>query len=333
MYVHTMKIMRTGEGYCSMVLELAIVLSLFMVCAHATGNTTPPSPVPVTLPPEDLVRHFYKKHNTCANVEAFVRHQVSLFYEKDKRITAKFLRLIYSDCMPNGCDGSILLDGAKSEKTAAQNAGLDGFVYIDKIKTVLEDRCPRAAGGPSYPVLTGRRDGRDSKAEWVDLPSPSISWESALAYFTSKGLTALDLGTLLGAHTMGRTHCYNIMDRLYNYNNTGKPDPSMKKSMLKQLRKQCPSNGQSNYVLLNPKNPDYRFSNSYYQNVLQHQAVLGVDQQLLFGGDTIQVVQELAGSIQKFKQMFAFTVSRMGGLGVLTGDKGEIRLNCRVPNK
>ena len=54
------------------------------------------------------------------------------------------------------------------------------------------------AGAPSYPVFTGRRDGRSSSAASVDLPSPSISWETALAYFKSKGLDVLDLATLLG---------------------------------------------------------------------------------------------------------------------------------------
>ena len=41
-----------------------------------------------------------------------------------------------------GCDASVLLDGPNSEKTAPQNRGLAGFVVIDKIKTVVEDRCP-----------------------------------------------------------------------------------------------------------------------------------------------------------------------------------------------
>ena len=56
------------------------------------------------------------------------------------------------------------------------------------------------SGGPSYPVFLGRRDGMDSKAEWIDLPSPSISWESSLAYFESKGLDVQDMATLLGKH-------------------------------------------------------------------------------------------------------------------------------------
>lgn len=54
------------------------------------------------------------------------------------------------------------------------------------------------AGAPSYPVLTGRRDGLTSTKDSVDLPSPSISWEESLKYFKSKGLDVLDMVTLLG---------------------------------------------------------------------------------------------------------------------------------------
>lgn len=59
----------------------------------------------VFLPPEDkpLVRHYYKKLNTCANVEPFVQHQVKLYWDKDKTITAKLLKLLYADCMVNVC--------------------------------------------------------------------------------------------------------------------------------------------------------------------------------------------------------------------------------------
>ncbi|MFS7978366.1 putative hem peroxidase [Helianthus anomalus] len=38
--------------------------------------------------------------------------------------------------------------------------------------------------------------------------------------------------TILGAHMMGRVRCINILDRLYNFNNTGKPDPTMEESTL-----------------------------------------------------------------------------------------------------
>ena len=55
------------------------------------------------LPPEaaPLIRHFYKVHNTCDNVEPFIRHQMKLMFDKDKTITPKLVKLLYADCMIN----------------------------------------------------------------------------------------------------------------------------------------------------------------------------------------------------------------------------------------
>nr|ADX01227.1 putative peroxidase [Cinnamomum micranthum f. kanehirae] len=308
----------------------------------------------ITLPPGATVLHFYKLNNTCKYVEEFVKHQVKLVWEKDKSITAALLRLLYSDCFVTGCDASILLDGKDSEKMAPQNLGLRGFVLIDEIKTVLESRCPGVvscadilnlatrdavamAGAPAYPVFTGRRDGFKSSAKSVDLPSPDITVQKALAYFKSKGLDELDLVTLLGAHTVGSTHCHYIRNRLYNFNGTGNADPNMKKSLVSQLRKQCPSNltGHSDpTVFLNQESgKSYNFTNHYFSQVLEKEAILEVDQQLLLGGETKDIAVEFAQGFEDFRRSFALSMSRMGNLGVLTGKNGEIRRNCSYTNK
>ncbi|KAI3728225.1 hypothetical protein L6452_16857 [Arctium lappa] len=326
-------------------LSFVVLLTISGVEVAATGLPSESAP---------LIRHYYKVHNTCANVEPFIRHQVKTFWDKDKTITPKLIKLLYADCMVNGCDASILLDGNNTEKTSPKNRGLAAFALIDIVKRVVESRCPGAvscadilniavrdavyfSGGPSYPVFLGRRDGLKSEASWVDLPSPSISWESALAYFTSKGLNLQDMGTLLGGHMMGRTRCSNIVDRLYNFNNTGKPDPTMEKTTLSSLQKQCPKKvklGQPNPLInLNPENPTHKFTNSYYKRVLANKSVLGVDQQLRYGGDTYELTDQFANYLGDFKGEFAFSMSRMGGLKVLTGNKGEIRRNCRIVNK
>ncbi|KAK1438237.1 hypothetical protein QVD17_04043 [Tagetes erecta] len=331
----------------SLFLSFAVMLTICRVEVAATG----------LLPPESspLIRHYYKVHNTCANVEPFVRQQVKALYDKDKTITPKLIKLLYADCMVNGCDASILLDGDNTEKKSPKNRGLAAFAVIDIVKKVIEARCPGAvscadilnivvrdaiffSGGPSYPVFLGRRDGLQSDAAWVDLPSPSISWETALAYFTKKGLNMQDMVTLLGGHMMGRTRCSNILDRLYNVSNTGKPDPTMEATTLSYLQKQCPKKvklGQSNPLInLNPDNPTHKFTNSYYSRVLGNKSLLGVDQQLLYGGsDAYDLTDEYAKGIEDFRGEFAYSISRMGGLKVLTGNKGEIRLNCHVVNK
>ncbi|XP_052207533.1 probable peroxidase 26 [Diospyros lotus] len=331
-------------------------LLLLPLLALALASWWPPVANAAELPPgnKPLIRQYYKKLNTCANAEAFVHHQVQSFWQKDKSLPAQLLKLVYADCMVNGCDASVLLAGPGTERTAPQNAGLKGFEVIDKIKIVLEDRCPgvvscadilhlaardavHLAGAPSYPVYLGRRDGLDSKAGWVNLPSPSISWDSALAFFQSKGLNVLDMTTLLGAHSLGRAHCRYIWDRLYNFNNTGKPDPSMKKSFLITMREQCPrqlKNGQSDpLIYLDPDSgPNFQFNNTYYSRVLSGESVLGVDQQLRYGRDTKEITQEFAGNQEMFRREFALAMSRMGRIQVLTGTSGEIRRVCSRRN-
>ncbi|KAG6408399.1 hypothetical protein SASPL_131410 [Salvia splendens] len=338
--------MRREGGFDLILISLAVALGLSLYVGRMQAA--------VTLPPESraLQRHFYKKLNKCANVEPFVRHQVSLWWNREKNITAKLLKLVYADCMVNGCDASILLDGPHTEKTSAKNSGLDGFLLIDKIKKVLEIRCPRAvscanilhlatrdalyfAGGPSYPVYLGRRDGMESKASWVDLPSPAISIDQGITYFKSKGLDDMDYATLLGAHTMGKTHCANLNDRLYNFNKTRKPDPSIAKSQLDELRKQCPKTlkkGQKDPTMF-LTDDQYRFSNKYYSNLVSNKAVLKVDQDLLQSYNTSELAHEYAAMFQHLKQQFSLSISRLGGLKVLTGNQGEIRLNCRFTNK
>ncbi|CAI0541092.1 unnamed protein product [Linum tenue] len=315
--------------------------------------------------PLKLKYQYYRRYTSCRYAEEFVRHQVTLYWNRDKTITAKLLRLLYSDCFVTGCDASILLDGPESEKMAPQNARLGGFELIDKIKTVMESRCPgvvscadilnlatrdavHLAGGPSYPLFTGRRDGMTSRASTVDLPSASISSKAALAYFESKTLDVLDMATLLGAHAIGTTDCSNVVDRLYNFNNTGKPDPTMSKEFADQLRKTCPppnnSKGQQAkvpWVYLNPDSgPSYQLGNSYYKRALAYQSVLGVDQQLLYSNDTRELTGEYGdeypwkNGFEGWRRSLALSMNRMGNINVLTGNStGEIRRSCRYTNQ
>lgn len=91
-------------------------------------------------------------------------------------------------------------------------------------------------------------------------------------------------------------------------------------------------------MFLNPDNgPNYKFTNTYYSRVLANKAVLGVDQQLRFGkgNDTYELIEEYANGLKGFENLrkeFALSITRMGSIKVLTGKRGEIRLNCRVRN-
>ncbi|XP_042441375.1 probable peroxidase 61 [Zingiber officinale] len=298
-----------------------------------------------------LALNYYAKNTNCTRAETNIRNLVRAAWELDPSITAALLRLVYSDCFVTGCDGSILLDGERSEKMADQNQGLRGFELIDNIKQEMESKCPGIvscsdilhlaardavfmAGGWNYPVFTGRRDGTTSNVSDVDLPPPTISWDDAVAYFSSRNLDVLDLGTLLGAHTMGVAHCHYVHYRIYNYNNTGLPDATMDCRFARQLAATCPYKLRRNRpeptVFLNPTTgASYNFSNSYYANVLSNEGVLGIDQQLTTSRDGVRIAEEYDRSFKDFRRFFANSMNRMGRIGVLTGKLGEIRPNCR----
>lgn len=136
---------------------------------------------------------------------------------------------------------------------------------------------------------------------------------------------------------MGSTHCSYIFDRLYNFNSTGKPDPTINKTLLQGLQNTCPLKNtkkpSQQLVFLNPDNgKDYKFTNSYYKRVLSNKSILEVDQQLLYGSDTNELTDEYATYFEEFRKGFALSITRMGSIQVLTGKKGEIRRNCRVRN-
>lgn len=74
-------------------LQQLVALALLSMCLRGFVKAATSLPKPVK-----LVRNFYKVHNTCHDAENYIRHQVKLFWDKDKSITPKLLRLLYSDC-------------------------------------------------------------------------------------------------------------------------------------------------------------------------------------------------------------------------------------------
>ncbi|MBW4019506.1 hypothetical protein HG533_12050, partial [Moraxella osloensis] len=74
-----------------------------------------------------------------------------------------------------------------------------------------------ALGGPFIPLKTGRRDGRKSRAEILEqyLPDHNESISVVLDRFAAIGIDAPGVVALLGAHSVGRTHCVKLVHRLY----------------------------------------------------------------------------------------------------------------------
>ncbi|XP_006354190.1 lignin-forming anionic peroxidase-like [Solanum tuberosum] len=293
---------------------------------------------------------------TCPNVTEVVRGVMEQTQRTDVRAGAKIIRLHFHDCFVNGCDGSILLDNATgiiSEKDAAANVGAGGFEIVDDIKTALENVCPGVVscadilalaseigvalvGGPTWQVLLGRRDSLTANRTGVDsdIPSPVESLDVMRPQFTNKGMDITDLVALSGAHTFGRARCRTFQQRLFNFNGSGSPDPTINSTYLPTLQGTCPQGNDGNtFENLDKTTPD-NFDNDYYINLQNQEGLLQTDQELFStsGSDTIAIVNRYAGSQTQFFDDFASSMIKLGNIGALTGTNGEIRTDCKRVN-
>lgn len=293
---------------------------------------------------------FYQGKCRSANVEAIVDGVIRAWFSRDPTIVAALLRMQFHDCFVNGCDASILLDGNNTEKTAVPNLSVRGYEIIDAAKAAVEAICPGVvscadiivmstrdavalSGGERYSVQSGRRDGTVSLAENVNLPAPSISVSDSIKAFSKKGLNSTDMVYLLGGHTVGVAHCLLFQDRLYNFQNTGKPDPTMDSTLLNTLKTRCPQNSTADNPVNLDQNPlsSMTVDNSYYRQIILRRGILQIDQELALDPLTNPTVAAIAKGFD-FSTRFGQTMVKLGAVEVLTGARGQIRRSCRAIN-
>lgn len=93
---------------------------------------------------------------TCPTAETIVRNAVNAGFSSDPRIAPGILRMHFHDCFVQGCDGSILISGTNTERTAGPNVNLRGFEVIDNAKTQLEAACPGVVSCADILALAAR---------------------------------------------------------------------------------------------------------------------------------------------------------------------------------
>ncbi|KAG8381609.1 hypothetical protein BUALT_Bualt06G0139300 [Buddleja alternifolia] len=292
---------------------------------------------------------------SCGLAEFIVKQEVSKAFSKDFGVAAGLVRMHFHDCFARGCDGSVLLDSTPSntaEKDApTNNPSLRGFEVIDNAKARIESVCKgvvscadilafaardsvEITGGLGYDVPAGRRDGRVSlqSEALANLPPPTFNVTQLTRAFANKGLNQEEMVTLSGAHTLGRSHCTSITDRLYNFSTTSKQDPNLDPIYAAQLKQQCPRSPNPNLVVpMDPPSPSLS-DGSYYRGVLSKRGLFTSDQTLLTSPQTLAQVIQNAQNEFIWKMKFADAMVKMGKIGVLSGKNGEIRANCRRIN-
>ncbi|KAK6774267.1 hypothetical protein RDI58_029506 [Solanum bulbocastanum] len=278
---------------------------------------------------------FYKK--TCPNVEAIVKETTKHYISSAPTVVAPLLRMHFHDCFVRGCDGSVLLNstkGNKAEKDAIPNQNLRGFQVIDAAKSALEKECPGIINGPTWAVPLGRRDGRVSILSEAskNLPTPFDNFTTLKTTFGALGLNVKDLVVLSGGHTIGMSHCFSFSSRLYNFTGKGDMDPNMDQNYINHLKIKCKPGDVTTIVEMDPGSFK-SFDIDYYSMVSKRRGSFTSDATLLTNTQTKDyVLSQLNPHGSTFFKDFGESVVKMGQIGVLNGNAGEIRKHCAFRN-
>jgi peroxidase len=159
----------------------------------------------------------------------------------------------------------------------------------------------------------------------VNLPGPESSIKDVLQVFNSKGMTMEEMVILLGAHTVGFTHCSFIKNRINNQSFL------MDNDLRKRLVEFCGVEGKDPLVFLD-QNTSFVFDNQFYNQILLGRGMLSFDQNLALDSISKGVVTSFARNGESFLERFADAMIKLGTIDVLVGNQGEIRKNCRVFN-
>ncbi|CAL0299594.1 unnamed protein product [Lupinus luteus] len=273
--------------------------------------------------------------NSCSKAEEIIKQQVFQLYNKHGNTAISWVRNLFHDCMVKSCDASLLLvnrGGVVSEQTAERSFGMRNFKYVNTIKEAVEQECPLTLGGPNIEMKTGRRDSKESYAMMVEefIPNHNDSISLVLSSFQAIGVDIEATVALLGAHSVGRVHCKNIVHRLYPT-----VDETLNPSHAAYLKHRCPTpNPDPNavqYVRNDLKTPMI-IDNNYYKNILQHKGLLTVDEELATDPRTAPYVQKMADDNEYFRQQFSRAIVLLSENNPLIGDEGEIRKDCGYLN-
>ncbi|KDP46270.1 hypothetical protein JCGZ_10110 [Jatropha curcas] len=296
-----------------------------------------------------LIENFYS--SSCPNVEAIVKQVVTKKFTETFPTVPATLRLFFHDCFVTGCDASILISSPNgdAEKDAPDNLSLagDGFDTVIKAKQAVEQQCPNVvscadilaiaardvvvlAGGPSFNVELGRRDGLISKSSLVtgNLPEPNFNLAQLNTLFAKNNLTQIDMIALSGAHTVGFSHCNRFANRLYSFSPSSPVDPSLDPNYAKQLMEACPQNVDPTIAVDMDPTTARTFDNMYYQNLIDGKGMFTSDEVLFTDSKSKSTVIEFANNPEDFKAAFTVAMRKLGRVGIKIGNQGRIRIDC-----
>lgn len=140
---------------------------------------------------------------------------------------------------------------------------------------------------------------------------------------------------VVGAHTIGISHCSSFSKRLYNFTGVGDQDPALDSEYATNLKaNKCKSiNDNTTKVEMDPGSVR-TFDLSYYTLVLKRRGLFESDSALTTSSTTRTLITQLLQgySLDNFYTEFAKSMEKMGRIDVKTGSSGEIRKQCALVN-
>jgi len=137
---------------------------------------------------------------------------------------------------------------------------------------------------------------------------------------------------MLGAHTIGFSHCSRFSNRIYNFSPRNRIDPTLNLQYAFQLRQMCPLRVDPRIAInMDPVTPD-KFDNQYFKNLQQGRGLFTSDQVLFTDSRSKATVNSFASDETTFQKAFIDAITKLGRVGVKTGNQGEIRFDCTRPN-
>ncbi|CAN1222263.1 Peroxidase 27, partial [Linum grandiflorum] len=200
-----------------------------------------------------------------------------------------------------GCDASVLIDSTKynqAEKDAIPNLSLRGFGVIDRVKAALEMECPGIVSCSDILAIVARdvtvavckmETGRkDGRTSIMNEALFGLIPPSANISFLISGFKAVGLS--IKDLVVLISHCSSFTNRIYNFTGNGGVDPTMDSA--------------------------------------KRRALFQSDAAMLDNAETKAYVEKSLTVGSTFLKDFGDSMVKMGRIGVLTGDAGEIRKVC-----
>ncbi|CAL5329625.1 unnamed protein product [Camellia sinensis] len=127
-----------------------------------------------------------------------------------------------------------------------------------------------------------------------------------------------------------------MLYRLYNYSNTGAPDPTINPAFLPQLQSLCPQNGDGSKRIALDTGSVGKFDTSFFTNLRNGRGILESDKKLWTDASTKTYVQRYLGLRGllglAFDVEFGKAMVKMSNIELKTGTNGEIRKVCSKIN-